>query len=72
MHDNDPTRDPFYSGSHAGQHYFYVSAADRAARVGALDLEQCRRALAMDDLQKSVRTAVERRLRQLEREARTS
>jgi len=65
---------PFYAGcwtdsktreSHA---YYSTGAADRLDTVKRFDAAQCRAALTLPDLQKTVRTAVERRLRKLEQE----
>ena len=42
-------------------------AVDRIARVKTFDSDQCRAALALPDLQKTVIEAVERRLRALEK-----
>lgn len=42
---------------------------DRLCRVKNFTLAQCRQALALDDLQKTVRLALERRVRKLERES---
>ena len=44
-------------------------AYDRIIRVRNFNLAQCRQALALDDLQKTVRTALERRIRKLEKTA---
>lgn len=71
MSQHDPSQDPFYAGSHHGQHFFVYNAAERVQRVAGFSRAQCLLALAKDDLQKTVRTAVERRLRQLDREAAT-
>ena len=47
---------------------YLVTADDRAHAARTFDLEECRRALKMPDLQKTVRTAIERRMRKLEKE----
>lgn len=61
------TYDPFYAGSAAGESYFNISADDRIRAVSTFNVHQLRAALRVPDLQKTVRTAIERRLRQLER-----
>lgn len=58
---------PFYARSYGGQAVFYVSSEDRIAAARQFDAATCRRALALDDLQRTVRAVLERRLRQLER-----
>ncbi len=58
---------PFYARSYDGLATFYVSSEDRIAAARQFDAATCRRALALDDLQRTVRAALERRLRQLER-----
>jgi len=60
---------PFYAYSVDGRDFFHVAADDRLRMVKDFDLEQCRAALALDGLQKTVRQAVERRMRKLERGA---
>lgn len=47
-----------------------VSVEDRVRALRDFTLEQCRQALELQDLQKSVMTALERRIRKLEKEAR--
>ncbi|MBO3274166.1 hypothetical protein [Pseudomonas schmalbachii] len=58
---------PFYSGTFHGHHFYCMTADDRIQRVASFDLDTCHRALALGGLQKSVRQAIERRMRQLER-----
>lgn len=62
---NNPDGNPFYTGSFNGRAFYDVSAEDRIQRVRTFDLEQCEQALAVEDLQKSVAQALQRRLRQL-------
>jgi hypothetical protein len=57
---------PFYSGEHCGDMYYSTSADDRIRAAKTFNSGQCRIALMLPDLQKTVRTAVERRRRQLE------
>lgn len=45
----------------------YVDVKNRLDMVKQFDIEECRKALRMRSLQKTVRTAVERRLRKLEK-----
>lgn len=60
---------PFETGQvYAGHRLQTMSADDRIARVNTFSAEQCRAALTVPDLQKTVRTAVERRLRALDKE----
>lgn len=59
---------PFKTGSWDGVDYFAVTADDRVAMVRRFDRDQCTRALALDDLQKTVASALKRRLRKLDRE----
>lgn len=60
---------PFYSGTYDGHACFYMTADDRVKRVAEFDLQTCRRALVLADLQATVRAALERRVRKLERAA---
>lgn len=60
---------PFYSGTHDGCDCFYITADDRVKRVAEFDLQTCRRALELAELQATVRGALERRVRKLERAA---
>lgn len=61
---------PFYSGTYNGRDCYCVTADDRVKRVAEFDLDTCRRALQLPDLQATVRSALERRLRKLERASR--
>ncbi|MNN30636.1 hypothetical protein D3C81_1442900 [compost metagenome] len=60
---------PFYSGTYNGRACFCMAADDRIQRIASFDLETCHRALTLDGLQSTVRAAIERRIRKLEREA---
>ena len=59
---------PFFFANLSGQPAYRVSADDRLSVVPGFDLAQCRAALALPDLQRAVRLAVERRKRALERD----
>lgn len=58
---------PFFFRTYNGRDLYDMTATDRLSRVGGFDLSQCRAALALPDLQTSVRTALERRVRKLEK-----
>jgi len=60
---------PFYSNSYLGHDCYAQSVPDRLERVAHFDLNQCQQALQISPMQKSVITAIERRIRQLQREA---
>jgi hypothetical protein len=57
---------PFYAGTFYGGPTYHVDATSRIERVARFDTGQCWRALRVPGLQKTVRTAIERRLRKLE------
>lgn len=59
---------PFFSGTYFGNDAFYIDSASRLDVVKSLSLAACRRALLVDNVQKTVRQAIERRIRKLERE----
>lgn len=63
----DSNYNPFYSGSFQGKSYFTLDAADRVRMVANFNRYQCRAACKLSGLQRTVRTALERRLRKLER-----
>lgn len=63
----DATAHPFHAGSWNGHDFLHITVDDRLRVLKHFDAAQCRRALALTDLQITVRTALERRLRQLER-----
>ena len=59
------TDNPFAYHNALGWPMQVVDVATRLERVKRFDADQCERALKVDGLQKTVRTAIERRLRQL-------
>ena len=59
---------PFYLATYNGHATYNTAADDRLSCVRGFDLAQCLAALALPDLQKTVRMAVERRQRALRRE----
>lgn len=61
------SKHPFYSGTYNGHDCFCMSADDRVNRVADFDLQTCQAALALPGLQSTVRHAIERRIRKLER-----
>ena len=60
---------PFYSGTYYGRDTYHMSADCRLRALKGVTLEQCQAALERTDLQKTVRTALERRIRKLQQEA---
>jgi len=62
-------RDPFYVGRFSGHDSFTVDAQGRLDAVKQFTAAECRAALKLTGLQKTVRLAVERRLRRLEKTA---
>lgn len=66
-------KNPFETGRVYGGHVIqHLGAVDRIERVKRFDADQCRAALTLPDLQKTVLAAIERRLRALEKAARWS
>ena len=63
-----PAQDPFISYEHDGETLYYVDVTSRLAAIKTFNATQCVAALGLHDLQKTVRTAAERRLRALARE----
>ena len=59
---------PFFFANLGGHPTYHVNADDRLSVVRGFDLAQCRAALTLPDLQRTVRVAVERRKRALERD----
>jgi hypothetical protein len=57
------------TGTYLGNDTFTVTAPDRLERVKNFTAEQCHAALELPNLQKTVRNAIERRLKQLEKPA---
>ncbi len=58
---------PFFSGTYNGHVCFTQDAAERVQKVREFTAQQCQAALELPELQKSVTTAIHRRLAQLER-----
>jgi hypothetical protein len=56
---------PFYFNTYSGHDVYTVITADMLECVRLFSPAQCEAALKIDDLQKTVRAAVERRLRKL-------
>lgn len=54
---------PFFAGRYGGHETFHLVVEDRLSCVERFDADECRRALAVVGLQKTVRVAIERRLR---------
>lgn len=63
------TANPFAAGVYGGHQTYHMGADDRIAAVRRFDRAQCQAALALPHLQKTVASAVQRRLRQLDVEA---
>lgn len=61
------SRHPFYSGTYNGRDCYCMTADDRVNRVAGFDLETCQDALKIGGLQATVKQAIERRMRKLER-----
>jgi hypothetical protein len=59
-------RDPFAISDSVYQTCSYVDAASRLEAVKSFSKMDCRAALKMPDLQKTVRRAIERRLKRME------
>lgn len=62
----DTSLGPFVTDHYRGVAYGHMDADSRIRAVRSFDADQCRQALAMPNLQKTVRAAAERRLRMLE------
>lgn len=60
-------QNPFYSGTYNGRDCFCMCADDRVQRVAEFDLVQCEAALQVSGLQSTVKQAIQRRIRKLER-----
>ena len=58
-------RSPFYAGTYDGHECEDMDVQSRLDRVARFNVATCRRALRVYGLQKTVRTAIERRLRKL-------
>lgn len=63
------SRNPFFAYQTEGRDFYYTDAASRMRAVESFDLKQCRAALKVDPLQVTVRRAIERQIRKLERAA---
>lgn len=61
-------RSPFYAGTYAGSDFEDVDASSRISRAAQFDRKTCKRALRVPRLQKTVRAAIERRIRQLDQQ----
>jgi hypothetical protein len=61
-------QNPFYAGRAAfgGGPSYWIDVQSRLDRVRGFNTDQCHRALRVRGLQKTVRTAIERRLRKLQ------
>lgn len=59
-------RNPFFVKTYGDFDCYHTSADDRVRAVAGFDLAQCRAALEVDGLQKSVRLAIGRRMRKLQ------
>lgn len=58
---------PFKAGEHNGMETYYVTVDDRICRVASFDRAQCKAALQVPHLQKTVAAAVQRRMRHLDK-----
>ena len=56
---------PFFAMTYDGRDFFHTSAEDRIRAVATFNKTTCIAALKQFDLQKTVRNAIERRLKQL-------
>lgn len=59
-------QNPFFAGTWNGEPTYWIDTMSRLDRVRRFNAWRCRRALQVKGLQKTVRTALERRLRKLE------
>ena len=67
-YEKNPEKHPFFRGSINGNPFFAVSAADRICAVKFFTAAECLEAVNLPEfLQKSVRSALQSRLRQLEK-----
>lgn len=64
----NPTDNPFYSGTYDGHHCYAQSVDDRRDMIRRFTTEECHQALRLADLQRSVVIAIDRRLKQLEKD----
>lgn len=63
---SQPPDNPFLNVCYSGRWMGDCTSADRIRRVREFNLDQCKRALNVENLQKTVITALERRVKQLE------
>ena len=56
---------PFYSGNYCGHDTYVCDVAGRLDRVRTFDAAACRAALTVPGLQKTVKVAIERRLKMM-------
>ncbi|GKT19760.1 hypothetical protein AVHY2522_23665 [Acidovorax sp. SUPP2522] len=63
------TNNPFKAGAYDGVPTYHVTADDRLRLVGSFERAQCDAALLVPGLQKTVASAVHRRIRHLDRVA---
>ena len=66
---HEDTLGPFLTGVRDGQPYGAVDVASRLNRVEEFGIDQCYHALGVPNLQKTVKTAIERRIRKIEKES---
>jgi hypothetical protein len=64
----DPKRNPFFAGRNGDINTFWFDATSRIHRVKTFTIKECRAALEVEDLQKTVQIAIERRIRRLKAE----
>jgi hypothetical protein len=69
MMDDDDILAPFAAHRYGEDQTYDIAAEDRLYRVKTFDLAQCRAALKIPRLQKTVVAAILRRMKRLEKEA---
>jgi len=62
-------QNPFFAGIYDGGPFYDLDGVSRIERAQRFNRYQCRRALLVKGLQKTVRIAIERRMRKLEAKA---
>jgi len=67
--DEGREQNPFYAGTHGDIDSYWFDGDSRLDRVKEFSREQCEAAFQIEGLQKTVRLAIERRIRRLGREA---
>jgi hypothetical protein len=60
-------QNPFYTNTYDGKDFYALASYDRIRMVRDFTFYQCHVALQVDNLQKTVRTAINRRIRKLEK-----